>query len=284
MKEYELIPHLFGGVKDLFRSDAQIVEVGGQKWGMTCDNFSLEEDLFSDEDPFRLGSNLVVATLSDLCASACKAAFYEHAVTFAKNADIRWAEELAAGIAHALAVAECKLAGGDTGCAERFSYTGIALGPQMENVSRILPPRTQNIYVSGRLGDANEAALLGTPTPEFEWRGIPQNMLACMDTSGGFMDALWQLHTLNPNFRLEVSGVPTADIRFLFGGAGEYELLYTSGREMENAIHIGKAVFGETGVYLEGVEITSPPPDPRSYGNLKEYIADINGIVQKLFK
>ncbi|GHT92588.1 hypothetical protein FACS1894122_06610 [Alphaproteobacteria bacterium] len=65
MKEYELIASLFKDVKDLFKSDAQIIEINGQKFGITCDTFSLEEDLFTDDDLYLLGCNLVTATVSD---------------------------------------------------------------------------------------------------------------------------------------------------------------------------------------------------------------------------
>ena len=44
MREYELIKNLFSDIKDLFKSDAQIIEINGEKCGITCDDFSLKEE------------------------------------------------------------------------------------------------------------------------------------------------------------------------------------------------------------------------------------------------
>jgi thiamine monophosphate kinase len=288
MKEYELISSLFGDISGLFESDAQIIEIGGQKYGITCDTFSFEEDMFTDDDPLLLGHNLVAATVSDLTASGCAPAFFMHSITFANNgptADYQWMKTLTEGISSALKSINCVLIGGDTGQAQSFSYTGIAIGSQIKSVSRIFPNIAQHLYVSGNLGDANEAILKSQSTPEFELRPMPKRMLACIDTSGGFADALWQLHELNPQFRIDVKDPPTNDIRMLFGGAGEYELLYTAAdasHETEDAILVGTVTPGEKGLFLNGAEIKNSPPDPRS-SSLTEYIGALEKYVYEIF-
>jgi thiamine monophosphate kinase len=283
MKEYELISKLFDNVDKLFESDAQIMEINGQKWGMTCDNFSLEEDLFTADNPYRLGCNLVVATLSDLFASGCKPSFYQHSIVLPKSYEEQWAFDLVTGIKDTLKKADCILIGGDMGQSEKFNYTGIALGQQIQNISRIFPKVNQKIYISGKLGDANVAVLTSQSTPGFELRGIPQNALACIDTSGGFIDALWQLHELNPDFKIDVKNVPVDDIALLFGGAGEYELLFTSDKPCEDAFYIGDITPNEKGIYLNGVELTQAPPDARDYNDLSDYISDIKRMVYGYF-
>ncbi|WP_424245951.1 thiamine-monophosphate kinase [Elusimicrobium posterum] len=287
MNEYNLIKTLFGGtdgVKDLFKSDAQIIEINGQKWAVTCDTFSLEEDLFTSENPYLLGRNLAVATIGDLTASGAEPAFYMHSITLAKDTKEDWIKEVARGISDILKQVNCVLIGGDMGRGASFSYTGIALGRQVKEVSRIFPPVKQNLYVTGPLGDANIAALNGAPTPEFELRKMPANMLACIDTSGGFMDALWQLHALNLNFKIEAQVSNCEDLRSLFGGAGEYELLFSAEGEAANAIHIGTVTPNEKGVFLNGVEIKNPPPDPRGFDNLQDYIKEVSKTVYELFR
>ncbi|MDD3436804.1 MAG: AIR synthase related protein [Candidatus Gastranaerophilales bacterium] len=286
MKEYELITKLFGNIDNLFESDAQIVDINGQKWGITCDNFSLEEDLFTHDKPYRLGCNLVTATLSDLFASGCKPSFYQHSVILPKNCPEQWVIELVNGIKDTLKKADCILIGGDMGQSDKFGYTGIALGQQIKNISRIFPKINQKIYVTGKLGDANEAILTAQSTPEFELRKIPQKALSCIDTSGGFIDALWQLHELNPDFKIDIKNVPVNDIALLFGGAGEYELLFTSDspcENCENAFCIGEVIYKEHGVYLNEVELTQAPPDARDYDNMENYIGDIKRMVYGYF-
>lgn len=283
MNEYALIRHLFGDVKDLFKTDAQLIEVAGQTWGITCDSFSLEEDLFTADDPHMLGQNLVTATLADLIATGCKPAFYEHTLTLSKTSSETWVRDFASGILHALTQAGCQLVGGDMGQADAFAYTGIALGPQQHNVSRVIPNMPQRLYVSGELGDVNESVLKRLPTPLLEPRVLPASALAAIDTSSGFMDALWQLHEVSPHVKIEVVNPPVKDIRFLFGAAGEYELLFTSAEPVPGAICIGTVTPGETGVYVNGKEIKVSPPDPRSFTSLPDYIASVEKQVHELF-
>ncbi|MBQ9245896.1 hypothetical protein IJ182_06495 [bacterium] len=284
MKEYEIISKLFPNTKDLFLSDAQIVEINGQKWGITCDEFSFEEDLFTQNQPYTLGQNLVSATLSDLYATGCKPIFYEHALVFPKDKNNEWCEQLALGIKDTLNKANCTLIGGDTGQSRKFRYTGIALGMQIKNISRIFPDKEQNLYITGHLGDANEAIIKRRPTPLFELREIPENALACIDTSGGFMDAIWLLHGINPNFKIEIENPPCKDIGYLFAGAGEYELLYTSDKEDEKAIKIGKVIPNQTGVFLNGKDVKSAPPDPRAYRSIISYILAVKRQVKGFYE
>ncbi len=283
MNEYALIRALFSNVSDLFKSDAQLIQVAGQTWGITCDSFSLEEDLFTADNPRILGQNLVTATLADLIATGCKPAFYEHTLTLPQTASETWARELSAGISAALDCAGCKLVGGDMGQAEKFAYTGVALGPQTRPVSRVMPLEPQNLYVSGPLGDVNESVLKRLPTPLFEPRVLPACALASIDTSSGFMDALWQLHEINPQLKLEVFNPPVKDVRYLFGAAGEYELLFTAKDPVENGVCIGRVTPGQAGVYLNGKEIKTPPPDPRAFGALPDYIKAVEQQVYELF-
>ena len=286
MNEYALIKQLFGKtVSDLFESDAQFFDVAGQRWGITCDAFSQEEDCFTLESPRRLGANLVIATLSDLYASGCEPAFFMHAITFPRDAQESWIEDPAAGIASALGEANCVLMGGDTGQGKSLAYTGMALGSQRRQLTRRFPAKRQSLYVSGNLGALNAAAYSGAATPALTRRTTPPTSTACIDTSGGFMDAVWQLHELNPNHAIVIKDVPVDDLALLFGGAGEYELLFTAPvdeEETSGAFCIGEVMPGAEGVSLNGRTIIAPPPDPRSYASREEYIAAIFKSVEAL--
>ena len=293
MNEYELIKNLFSNVKDLFLSDAQIIEINNEKWGITTDDFSLKEDKFSSKTPYVLGSNLVVATLSDLYATGCTPCFYEHTITFprstfTKRKNLEWTKEFINGINDALKLANCKLVGGDISKGKDFKYTGIALGKQENNISRVFPNIKQNLYVTGYLGDVNEAILKFKETPKFELRKLPKCALSSIDTSSGFIDALWLLHTINPNFNIEVSNPPCKNINYLFGAGGEYELLFTTSDDElenlnENYIKIGKITPLEIkgDIYLNGIKLNAPPPDPREYKFLPFYILDVLKAAKK---
>ncbi len=286
MNEYKTILELFPDVKDLFKSDAQLVTIGGEVWGITCDTFSLKEDLFTADDPVLLGRNLVAATLSDLAATGCRPSFFMHAISFAKDSTGEWNKGLADGIREALNEAGCMLVGGDTGQADDFSYTGVALGPQVREVSRVFKPVAQNLYITGIPGAANAAVLTGAPTPAFKLHGIPPGMLAGIDTSGGFADALWQLHEVNPGFRIEAMIDKVDDIRLLFGGAGEYELLFTSNdpEAERHGMRIGMVTpSGDSALLLNGVPLTAPPPDARSFCSLSDYMIEVSKVVYELF-
>ena len=293
-----------------FTCDAELVQIGGQLWAMSIDEFSPEEDLFSDADAPRLGANLAVATLSDLLAAGAVPAFFLHAVCVPKQAPEAFVAGLADGVAAVLTAAGCHLCGGDVGTAERWRYCGFAMGPVPDSkpLTRVFPPEPVALWVTGQVGDANLAALTGQPTPRFELRLAEARLarslgVACIDTSGGVLDAVWLLSTANPAARLEIDlaavplspgiaefaaaqGVPSE--AFLLGGAGEYELLFATPvalpaaacRELTAAgvTRIGTAgTGGEAGVHLgRGGQawrrMTNPPPCPRAAATVEEHV------------
>lgn len=215
---------------------------------VTVDDFSPEEDLFTCGDPAALGANLAVATLSDLLAVGAEPAFFLQTVVAPREADEAFMTGLACGVRAILAAAGCWLCGGDVGCGETWRFCGCAIGrvPCGRAVTRVLVPGEHTLWVTGSLGDANMAALGAQPTPPFELRLVESRLVrrygsACIDTSGGFFEAVWQLASVNPSlaFEVDLGMVPTAPglaelaagagmpaEAALMGGAGEYELLF----------------------------------------------------------
>ena len=285
MNEYALIRNLFGdAVLDLFASDAQFFETSGGIWGITCDTFSPEEDGFSMELPRRLGVNVVRGTLSDLAASGCVPAFFLQAATLPRDAGRDWLDAFADGVKEALAEAGCRLLGGDTGEGPSLSYTGIALGPRLRPLSRRLPEGPQRLWATGSFGAFNAAAAAGLPAPEIPRREAPACATACIDTSGGFADALWQLHEQNPAHDFALRGVPlaaTGGPALLFGGAGEYELVFAAPPDAPappGCLPLGEAIPVPSGagrVTLDGVPLDAPPPDPRAFPDRAAYISAV---------
>ena len=311
MSEYDVIRALAKGfsrsgdqANGLFTCDAELVDIGGQTWAMTMDEFTPEEDLFLGDDPVRLGRNLAVGTLSDLYAAGAKPQFYMHSIALPPAGAEAFGSGLAEGVRQVLEEAGCFLCGGDLGTAETWRYCGVGLGPVgSRSVIRVLPEEPQGLWVTGTLGDANVAAMRGAETPLFELRAeeaafIREHATGCIDTSGGFMDSLWLLSELNPGsrFSIDMTVIPYAPEVMaiakamsippeaaLIGGAGEYELLFALPASVDSipidAVKVGEIIPGDGGVVLhrdgQEVPVSSPPPCPRSFTDREQYIQKV---------
>lgn len=325
MKEYDLIKHISKTFKrspeqhnDLFECDAEIITVGNQKWGFSMDDFSPEEDLFTDENPVQLGSNLVVATLSDLLAAGVEAKFFMQSLSLPVTRDEEFIEGLMEGIRRILEKADCFMCGGDMGRADPWRYCGLGMGPVISKnpITHRMPVEPHMLWVTGSLGDANLAALQKTVTPQFELRLTEAGLIrkfatACIDTSGGFFDAIWILKEQNPHMQLEIdlNSIPFAEgvgklsgmsgflpESSLLGGAGEYELLFAvpEGLPAEELLSAGMTLVGtarvgdDKGVKLQCRDgsiktMLHPPPCPREAPTIEEYIQNVMDMSFNLF-
>lgn len=328
MNEREIIseiaacfPRSGSQVNTLFECDAEIVSLCGQLWGLTMDDFSPEEDLFSRDDPARLGANLAVATLSDLLAAGVQPKYYLHALSIPRDVNADFLRALTGGIQSVLEPAECSLCGGDLGAANPWRYCGFAMGPVVSPrpLTHRLPAEPQTLWVTGALGDANLAAFRNQPAPRFELRlgearAIWKHAVACIDTSGGLMAALWLLHELNPELRFELhaeriplaeglralaqaAGIPAEAA--LMGGAGEYELLFSAGASLADTVKeelFGLGMTPIADVYLDrapGIYIfrhgeqrgmmTEAPPCPRSAAGIPAHMEAVIRAAAILF-
>ncbi len=304
-----------------FECDSELIRIGDQTWAVTIDDFSPEEDLFTMENPEQLGANLAVATLSDLLAAGADPQFFMHAVSVPADIEETVLNGLSDGIRKTLAQANCHLIGGDLGQSETWRYCGVAMGPVTVAgpLTRRLTGAPGTLWVTGCLGDANLAALTGAPTPRFELRTreaqlIRQHATASMDTSGGLMDALWTMHQLSPEVRinLHTDAIPMAEgIRqaaqatgippetALTAGAGEYELLFATDRNISDSVReefaslaitpvADLSIDAESGIYIyrHGRLINrmdSPPPCPRTTGSRQDYINAVTEFTASLF-
>jgi len=330
MREYELIEKI---IKDFPRSpqqynkfltcDAEIINIGKQALALTIDEFSPTEDFFTDDDPEKLGHNLVVATISDLYAAGSTPLFFMQSLTILQKIEDFFLDKLTRGIRNTLAEANCFLCGGDLSFSETWRYTGFALGNfpnQSTNtpkfLQRIIPVEPQILWITGTLGDANLAVITKNSTPYFELRDkeailIKKYATSCIDTSGGLMDALFCLHQVSPRIAIELNleKIPftaqakeqTHSLSFpkealLVGGAGEYELLFTtpdtlSTVEKQELIAAGITLIGYTHPDKESKVITNKgfqkkqiaelPPCPRDIGSFAEYTKQVLDFTQK---
>ncbi|MHC4599574.1 MAG: thiamine-phosphate kinase [Planctomycetota bacterium] len=303
-----------------FTCDAELVELGGEVWGVTLDEFSPEEDRFLGE-PEQIGANLATATLSDLYAAGVVPRFFLHALSLPEDTSPEFVERLARGIASRLIEADCAFLGGDSGRGPTWRYTGYAMGvaPRNRPLTRLVPEGPQTLWVTGRLGDANVAAFRGESTPSFELRSkeaelAREHATACIDTSSGFLDAVWCLHEVNPGreFRLDVDRLPLDPAldafsretsipagAALLGGAGEYELLFTTPADLAGSAEDALRSAGATPVGAVGAEGEGPvvlrregravgvvgaaPPCPRGAGSVENHIREVIVAAGALF-
>ncbi len=328
MREHDLIKNIATSFprsnlqkNALFECDSEIIQIGKSLWGLSMDEFSPAEDLFTSENPVRLGRNLAVATLSDLLAAGAEPRFFMHSVSLPTSVEREFVNGLTEGIGTILDSLNCAMCGGDVGTADPWRFCGFGMGPITSDqpLTHRLPGEPQTLWITGTLGDANLAALQNTATPEFELRHKESNVIrscasACIDTSGGLMDALWLLHEQNPALRFDIrlDDVPIAEgvvqaaktMGFpvesaLLGGAGEYELLFAvpeaSVSELNNDLHsIGAMCIGTTrldqqpGMHLhrnDGLQrmMAEPPPCPRAVADPQEHIQEVLAMARKLF-
>lgn len=328
MKEHDLIAQIARSFarsdlqkNALFECDSEIVEIGDSLWGLSMDEFSPDEDLFTAENPERLGRNLAVATLSDLLAAGASPKFFMHSVSFPKTIRPEVVDGIMKGIRSILERLDCAMCGGDVGTSEEWRFCGFGMGPILSDrpLTHFLPTEPLTLWVTGSLGDANLAAMQNSPTPEFELRDheaklIRSDASACIDTSGGLIDALWLLQNLNPQLRFDIrlDHVPLAqDVlraadamgfpaeTALLGGAGEYELLFalpeaaaskfagqtksgsftcigTTSKEMTPGIHFYR------GEALQSL-MTDAPPCPRAASTVQEHVHEVIQMAKLLF-
>ena len=320
MREKTIIDNILGKFKrsedqlnEAFECDAEIVKTAGSVIAVTMDEFS-NEDMFGRSDLSVLGSNMAIAVLSDLFACGATPKFFIHAIVLADGEKDSFAEELSTGISNVLEKAGCSLIGGDLGCGEKWRYTATAIGELdgEKYISRKLPLIEQDLWVTGTLGDANLAALSEENILVFELREneadyIRENALACIDTSGGFIDSLWTLSEVNPCVVFDIQtdklpfdhnvlafckehGVPSQ--AFLFGGAGEYELIFTLPAGIVPdivATKIGSVrISDEPGIFFNTsgnvAKLECAPPCAREVVDKVEYINLILEQVSRVFK
>lgn len=287
-----------------FTADAELVSLEGGRYAFSLDEFSQEEDFFDDHDLRQLGRNLAVATISDILATGCRPRFYLHSITEPYSSK-GFAVSLSEGVSDILNDCGGYLLGGDLGRGEAWRYAAVALGRSEQGppLTRILPPRPQKLWLTGSLGDGNLCAFTGRDSITLELRLREAEALrglatACLDTSGGLLESLRALALVNAGrcFHIDSpalpydprvrklaaeNGLPLAG--FAFGGAGEYELLFSTDEDaaVNFAACIGRVETGDDpGLYWDGTRLPDNLPDPRAHRDKQIYIREILELIK----
>lgn len=252
-----LLPRSRKQMNKLFESDSEILEIESGKLLFTVDEFS-DEDHFQTVDPYILGWNLAVATISDIFASGGNPAFFSHSMTIDPDLwDIDYTLNFTKGLADVLKKCGTAFIGGDFGFSENWSYTGIAFGNTKKIIKRTGAKAGDILFMTGTPGAGNTIAAMDlfklNLNPHFgkimleirnnEAKLISEYATCCMDSSDGMANALIMLSKLNhAGFTVDKIdyhplgkeicrslSVPP-EILFL-GECGEYELVFCIDRK-----------------------------------------------------
>jgi thiamine-monophosphate kinase len=242
---------------NFFESDAEILNYNNKKLLFSIDEFS-QEDFFSDNNPYELGGNVAIATISDVLASGGRLLFYAHSLTIDnKNWDNKFIEDFSKGIANVLKQTNTGFIGGDTGVSELWKYTGVVIGEAENPITRIGAKDGDLIYMTGQVGAGNiEAAKtlyvnnnlidIKLSLPIFklnlrhkESKFINSYATSCIDSSDGVLNAINTISKLN-NVGYKITKLPYSQVviqfceliskpkcLFFMGECGEYELVFT---------------------------------------------------------
>ncbi len=353
MDEFNFIKKLVEGIarspdqlNKPFESDSEIIKLGNRNWAFTIDEFSEDEDFFSSGDPFLLGWNLVIATISDLLAVGATPAFFLQVIGVPESMPQKgtaggkrsskgtkimdndrsdpgdFCDGLMKGVSAALKHNNSFLIGGDVSKSSGWRYVGNAIGSfDNQPILRTTEKESLCLYVTGEFGAGNLPALdrnyqvrLNSRIKEME--SMRDHLALAMDTSDGLRNTLLTISRVNPRHAL-VADIDSAPIQpdvkafclknrippegFLFGSAGEYELLVgveeSNRAGFESAISrkatfIGKMTMENglsPGLYWnkKGVknDIADFPLsiDPRDGTSREKYVREIVSTVKRLF-
>ena len=269
-KEKEMIevidkhmPRSANQLNKLFEADSEIIDFHGRGLLYNIDEFS-EEDLLREGDPYVLGWNMAVGSISDILASGGRPKYYAHSLVLRNSWTKDYVGKLSRGIAEVLKEAGAAFIGGDLGISQTWRYTGSVIGdleglPLLRSGAKI----GDGIFITGPIGRGNvEGALklyadnqlvkhlTGRWKNFFRLRSkeaevIKQYSYCCIDTSDGVFNALNTISEMSRigfvvgNLPYVKSGLLLAkalnvpkEMLFL-GECGEYELLFTLNKEAE---------------------------------------------------
>ena len=267
-KEKEMIetinkymPRSSNQLNKLFESDSEIIDFHDKRLVYNIDEFS-EEDLLRDNNPYILGWNMAVGSISDILASGGRPGYYAHSLVIRDSWSKAYVEKLSMGIADVLKEVGASFIGGDFGISGTWRYTGSVIGhlegpPMLRSGAKV----GDLVFISGEIGIGNiEAALkLYDENPLVRniakrWKNyfrlrskeadlIKRYSSCCIDTSDGVFNALNAISEMSKtgfelgNLPYTKSGLLLAkvlskpkEVLFL-GECGEYELLFTISKE-----------------------------------------------------
>ena len=156
----QLMPKTEAQHNKLFESDSEIVDFGERRLLFSIDEFS-EEDMLREADPYSLGWNVTVGSISDILASGGTPVYYLHSMTVGSDWDEEYIREFSTGVSEALKKAGTCFIGGDFGRSKEWRYTATVVGSiEGEPVLRKGASEGDAVYITGKIGLGNVEAFL----------------------------------------------------------------------------------------------------------------------------
>lgn len=247
--------------RELFSTDAESFLIGSTPMLFSTDTFS-GEDLFDASNPYDLGWNVALGTITDILASGGRPLFYSHSVTIPPEWELATIKQFSRGIKKILETFSVKFLSGDLSRGKEWQYTGSVIGKRIGNkIDRSTAKCGDKIYLTGTVG---KGAILASQTqlPNLfkkipkagftrfiprveEAKIIAQFARSATDTSDGVFQALRGIAS-SSQLGFQISNLPFESVgKFLELGTGfpieflfllecgEYELLFTVSEEDE---------------------------------------------------
>ncbi len=287
MRERDLIrriSEILGGVEN---DDCALIEAGERYLVATTDMLHRQTDFPEIMNPWQMGWMAVAVNLSDIAAMGAEPAGLLMAVGLPPEADLYFIDELFSGFRDCAAYYGTRILGGDTDSHQELTLTGTALGwVEKELVLRRSGARPGDLLcTTGSLGGAGgglyawqEERLdspliekLLEPEPRLaEGRALAKSgsVTAMMDSSDGLALSLSDLSAASRvGFVVYEERLPLAEgleemvgrdraVEMALGAGGDFELVYTVGREKLEAARQAcqLTVIGEVvkeGIWME---------------------------------
>jgi len=288
-------------INKVHESDAEIIKLhenSNEYLAITTDSIVEEIKTGLYDNPYLIGWMSVMVNLSDLAAVGSNPLGVLISEILPKNFSSKDLDRLQIGISDACKTCNTFVLGGDTNTGDNLIITGTAIGiiEKKKFVTRIGLQINDVLYSSGYLGKGNAFAIFKffnsihqnfdyQPIAKIsEGRIIKDYASACMDTSDGVISTLDQLMRLNnkgfllnedweskiDKDSLKLANSCSIPLWLLLAGYhGEFELLFTVPRKLENEFLIKAKEINWTPLKL-GIVKKEPKIKIPIYGKMVE--------------
>ncbi len=286
IRERDLIRRISEILRGVENDDCALIEAGERYLVATTDMLHRQTDFPEIMNPWQMGWMAVAVNLSDIAAMGAEPAGLLMAVGLPPEADLYFIDELFSGLRDCAAYYGTRILGGDTDSHQELTVTGTALGwVEKDLVLRRRGARPGDLLcTTGSLGGAGGGLYawqerLGSPLIEkllepeprlAEGRALAKSgaVTAMMDSSDGLALSLSDLSAASRvGFVVYEERLPLAEgleemvgreraVEMALGAGGDFELIYTVGREKLEAARracqltvIGEVM--EEGIWME---------------------------------
>lgn len=301
-KLIQLMPRTDMQLNKPFESDSEILRFNTEPMLFTTDEFS-SEDLFLEKDPYTLGYNIAVASISDIYASGGVPVFYAQSLTINKMFTEKYLKDFYSGVACVLRETNTSFIGGDFGKGNDWRCCTSVIGSVQKPILRSGAEEGDNIYITGKVGAGNLQAAarlynINVAKIKFSLRNkeaetIRQNATSCIDTSDGVFNALMTISEMS-NIGFEIFDLPyiktgkiasrimdlPEEMLFLCE-CGEYELLLTAPENVELPFYKVGRIIQDKKIF-KNKDISKIRINAREFENTKDYLKAVRKVCEEL--